>query len=319
MKIKFTEHQSKWTKNLAKSSENCYNIKAAEATNRSRNNSPMRWDGLKERSKSSSGLSIKRNTSVNQKSKKHCQENKNIPLEDAETSCSVPSNLKTHKSLEDFLSINDENEPDVVPRKKSESTGFTLARRLRVISGKTQKLLSKFYTTTNDKRRGDQRSHSSGQLPDIKVFNSQQSAQSNFTSYIDDETDSGIFENQSKPNFNSLPRRRTKAPDCTFHVVHFEKGPGKKSLGFTIVGGSDTSRGSMGIFVKSILPNGQAIDNEHLQTCDEILAVNGQSFQHLTHCEAVKFFKDIKCGSVVLNICRRKHSHESADIKQKEK
>lgn len=51
--------------------------------------------------------------------------------------------------------------------------------------------------------------------------------------------------NQSVSNFCTLPRR-PRSSVSTFHTVVFEKGPGKKSLGFTIVGGRDSPKGSIG-------------------------------------------------------------------------
>ncbi|XP_071438636.1 uncharacterized protein [Hetaerina americana] len=104
--------------------------------------------------------------------------------------------------------------------------------------------------------------------------------------------------------FCTLPRRPRSAV-CTFQTIIFEKGPGKKGLGFTIVGGRDSPRGALGIFVKSILASGQAADDGRLAEGDEVLAVNGEVCHDLTHADAVALFKGIKNGSVALHICRR--------------
>lgn len=123
----------------------------------------------------------------------------------------------------------------------------------------------------------------------------------------DAETSSGTSSlemDKSMTNFCTLPRR-PKSSLCSFHTVTFEKGPGKKSLGFTIVGGRDSPRGALGIFIKSILPTGQAAEDGRLKAGDEVLAVNGQVCHDLTHLEAVKMFKSIKSGEIVLQLCRR--------------
>lgn len=108
----------------------------------------------------------------------------------------------------------------------------------------------------------------------------------------------------SAGNYCTLPRR-PKSALCSFQTIVFEKGAGKKSLGFTIVGGVDSPRGALGIFIKNILPAGQAAEDGRLQAGDEILAVNGQVCHDLSHEEAVKLIKGVKQGEIALNICRR--------------
>ncbi|KAJ8923741.1 hypothetical protein NQ315_010322 [Exocentrus adspersus] len=122
------------------------------------------------------------------------------------------------------------------------------------------------------------------------------------------------FDVTTTTNFCTLPRRPC-SNICSFHTVTLEKGAGKKSLGFTIVGGRDSPKGALGIFVKTIMVNGQAAEDGRLRAGDEILAVNGQVCHDISHADAVLLFKNIKSGSITLHICRRKKTKTSSRAK----
>uniref|UniRef100_A0A182YCG5 PDZ domain-containing protein n=1 Tax=Anopheles stephensi TaxID=30069 RepID=A0A182YCG5_ANOST len=120
----------------------------------------------------------------------------------------------------------------------------------------------------------------------------------------DDEEDEEDDEDSiEESKFCTLPRHGPNA--FTIRQARFSKGNGAKALGFSIVGGKDSPKGSMGIYVKTIYPNGQAAEKGTLQAGDEVLSVNGKAFQGLSHQEAINVFKAIKTGEVVILIGRR--------------
>ncbi|XP_041365381.1 ligand of Numb protein X 2-like isoform X2 [Gigantopelta aegis] len=71
------------------------------------------------------------------------------------------------------------------------------------------------------------------------------------------------------------------------------------SLGFSIVGGIDSSHGTLPIFVKSIVPGTSAATDARLKCGDMILNVNEHSLQLVTHSKAVEILKHVH-GAVTL-------------------
>ena len=99
--------------------------------------------------------------------------------------------------------------------------------------------------------------------------------------------------------------RDKKSLQLTIHTATFSKGQGNKGLGFSVVGGRDSPRGNMGIFVKSIFATGQAAELGNLLEGDEILSVNGRGVQGLSHQQAIQLFRNIKSGQISILLARR--------------
>ncbi|GAB0097232.1 PDZ domain-containing protein [Sergentomyia squamirostris] len=121
------------------------------------------------------------------------------------------------------------------------------------------------------------------------------------TSLADRELTSELSETEES-KFCTLPRGGN---GFTIRQAKFCKGNGAKGLGFSIVGGKDSPKGAIGIYVKTIYSHGQAAEKGTLKEGDEILSVNGKSLQGLSHQEAIDVFKSIKMGDVVMLLGRR--------------
>lgn len=76
---------------------------------------------------------------------------------------------------------------------------------------------------------------------------------------------------------------------------------GSESLGFSLVGGVNSSKGNSPVYVKNIAANGLAGGDGRLQAGDQILKINGMSLSNMAQDDIVKVIKKT-VGSVTLTI-----------------
>lgn len=76
---------------------------------------------------------------------------------------------------------------------------------------------------------------------------------------------------------------------------------GTESLGFSLVGGVNSSKGNSPVYVRSIAANGLAAENGRLQPGDELLRINGTPLHNMSQDDVVQVIKKT-VGNVTLTI-----------------
>ncbi|XP_061485975.1 multiple PDZ domain protein isoform X18 [Rhineura floridana] len=120
---------------------------------------------------------------------------------------------------------------------------------------------------------------------DVSVITSQQQDPPSSNLSFAGLTSSSIFQDDLGP-----PQYKT---------ITLDRGP--DGLGFSIVGGYGSPHGDLPIYVKTVFAKGAAAEDGHLKRGDQIIAVNGQSLEGITHEEAVAILKRTK-GTVTLTV-----------------
>ena len=87
----------------------------------------------------------------------------------------------------------------------------------------------------------------------------------------------------------------------------------------TIVGGENTGRLDLGVFVRTISPSGPAAKDGRIKSGDRIIAIDGHSLEGLAHHLAVEMIRDAPGSSVQLMLSQAINpivdpTHSSQDI-----
>uniref|UniRef100_A0A8C6XRQ4 Multiple PDZ domain crumbs cell polarity complex component n=1 Tax=Naja naja TaxID=35670 RepID=A0A8C6XRQ4_NAJNA len=120
---------------------------------------------------------------------------------------------------------------------------------------------------------------------DVSVITSQQQDPPTSSLTFSGLTSSSIFQDDLGP-----PQYKS---------ITLDRGP--DGLGFSIVGGYGSPHGDLPIYVKTVFAKGAAAEDGRLKRGDQIIAVNGQSLEAVTHEEAVALLKRTK-GTVTLTV-----------------
>ncbi|XP_068830338.1 multiple PDZ domain protein [Capricornis sumatraensis] len=120
---------------------------------------------------------------------------------------------------------------------------------------------------------------------DVSVVTGHQQEPASSSLSLTGLTSSSIFQDDLGP------------PQCK--SITLDRGP--DGLGFSIVGGYGSPHGDLPIYVKTVFAKGAASEDGRLKRGDQIIAVNGQSLEGVTHEEAVAILKRTK-GTVTLMV-----------------